>query len=378
MNERRSLLVVDDTEAERELIALTLAAAFPGAEIQRADHPIMAQTMCAGHKFQCVLLDYNMPDMDGVSLARQLMVGDAYLPTILMTSIGDEMLAAEALRTGMSDYIPKSRITSESLRRVVDRSIHGCSQARLIDEQRGELENFAFALAHDFKQPIRQITTFAQLISEAIGADAGDEVQRHLAFLTTAASRLGKLVDVMSQYTLLNRPPKLADIGLDGVMASVRFSLAPLLAERGAHLVLPNDAPMVRGNEALMIQVLQNLIINGLLYNRSTVPRVELNIRRQADDWILEIGDNGLGIEAKYLSEIFKPLVRLHNSSEYPGSGLGLTLARKAVLAQHGDIWCESELGRGSIFHVKLPAARRRSRGETRPRRSGGTPGAHA
>jgi signal transduction histidine kinase len=68
-----------------------------------------------------------------------------------------------------------------------------------------------------------------------------------------------------------------------------------------------------------------------------------------------------------YLSEIFKPLVRLHNSSEYPGSGLGLTLARKAILAQDGDIWCESEPGHGSVFHISLPAA---NGGRKRARRS--------
>lgn len=362
MMARQTMLVVDDSEAERELIALTLGAAFPDAEVRRADHPHTAQKMCAEHQFQCVLLDYNMPDMNGVVLAGELRSADAYLPTVLMTSIGDEMLAAEALRSGMSDYIPKSRITAESIRRTVDRSIHGCAQARLIDEQRGELENFAYALAHDFKQPIRQITTFAQLVSEGIGERAGVEIQQHLTFLGAAAGRLGKLVDVMAQYTLLNRPPELADVDLNSVLASVRFSLAPLLSERAADLVLPSNAPMIRGNESLMVQVLQNLLINGLLYNCSAVPRIELSVRRLASHWILDISDNGVGIEAQYLSEIFKPLVRLHNSSEYPGSGLGLTLARKAVLAQNGDIWCESEPGRGSVFHVSLPTAHGRKR----------------
>jgi signal transduction histidine kinase len=353
----QALLVVDDSDAERELIALTLGAAFPEAEVRRADHPLTAQRMCAEHQFQCVLLDYNMPDMDGVVLAGELRTANAYLPTVLMTSIGDEMLAAEALRSGMSDYIPKSRITAESIRRTVDRSIHGCSQARLIDEQRGELENFAYALAHDFKQPIRQITTFAQLVSEGIGEGAGVEIQQHLTFLGDAASRLGKLVDVMAQYTLLNRPPELADVDLNSVLAALKFTLAPLLSERGGDLVLPSKAPMVRGNEALMVQVLQNLVVNGLLYNRSPAPRVELRVRKLAGRWRLDIIDNGIGVEVDYLSEIFKPLVRLHNSSEYPGSGLGLTLARKAILAQDGDVWCESEPGHGSVFHISLPAA---------------------
>jgi signal transduction histidine kinase len=352
-----ALLVVDDSQAERQLMEITLGAAFPRAEVLSASCPSQAKAMCEGRHFDCVLLDYNMPEMDGLMLAHQLKAADTYLATVLMTSVGDEMLAAEALRSGISDYIPKGRITAESIQRSVGRSILACSQARLIDEQRLELENFAYALAHDFKQPIRQITTFSMLIAEQLrGVQAGD-VQRHLAFLTGAATRLGKLVDVMSQYTLLNQPPDIADVDLGQVVDAVRSSLAPYLAERAGQFESPAHLPSIRGNETLMIQVLQNLVINGLRYNRSPAPRVELSAVREDGHWVLALRDNGVGIEAAYLTEIFNPLVRLHNAAEYPGAGLGLTLARKAVTAQNGTIWCESELGRGSVFRIRLPAA---------------------
>jgi hypothetical protein len=352
-----SLLIVDDSPAERQLMALTLGDAFPEADIRSTGHPALAMQMCAEHAFDCVLMDYNMPDMDGLVLAHQLKAEHSYLATVLMTSFGDEMLAAEALRSGISDYIPKTRITKESLQRTVGRSIQACSLARVIDEQRGELENFAYALAHDFKQPIRQIITFAELVFDKIGSHDDDEVRQHLTFLSDAAGRLGRLVDVMSQYTLLNRPPELADVDLSKVVESVRVQLAPFIAERQGEFVSPRSAPRVRGNETLMTQVLQNLVMNGLRYNKSPAPRVEMTARKEEGHWIIDVSDNGVGIEAAYLTEIFKPLMRLHNASEYPGSGLGLTLARKAVLAQEGAIWCDSEPGGGSVFHVQLPAA---------------------
>ena len=353
----RSLLVIDDSEGERELIALALDGAFPGVNVRGSAYPMAAQQLCQEQDFDCVLLDYNMPLKDGLTLAEELRAEFAYLPIILMTSVGDEMLAAQALRSGVSDYLPKSRISAYSFRRTVDRSIQSCGQAKLIDEQRGELENFAYALAHDFKQPIRQITTFAQMISEDLDGGNTAETQRHLTYLSDAASRLGKLVDVMAQYTLLNQPPELADVDLGRIVATIRASLVPYLAELSAQFISPAQAPRVRGNETLMTQVLQNLVINGLQYNRSAVPRVELTARRDAETWIIDVVDNGLGIEPEYLAEVFKPLVRLHNASEYPGSGLGLTLARKAVLAQKGAIWCESTPGAGSVFHIRLPAA---------------------
>ena len=357
MSTRPSVLIVDDSPAERQLMAQALRAAFPEALIETAAHPRAAKEMCAAGAFDCALIDYNMPDMDGMMLAHQLKTEHGYLATVLTTSFCDEMLAAEAMRSGVSDYIPKSRITTESLQRIVGRSIYACSQSRLIDEQRGEIENFAYALAHDFKQPIRQIITFAMLVGEQLSElDAGD-AKRHLEFLRDAAARLGALVDVMSRYTLLNQPPELSDIDLNRVALGVKNSLASLLSERQGEFLTPEEAPAVRGNEILLSQILQNLVINGLRYNRSKTPRVSMSVRRQGAQVIIDVGDNGVGIEAGYLAEIFKPLVRLHTAAEYPGSGLGLTLARKAALVQEGAIWCESTPGGGSVFHVQLPAA---------------------
>jgi signal transduction histidine kinase len=357
MPTRRLLLTVDDSEAEREIMAHTLGAAFPGAEIRRVANPSMVQNICEEQHFDCVLLDYNMPEMDGLTLARLLRAANAYLPIILVTNVGDEMLVAEAIRGGVSDYIAKSRVTTDSIRHIVGRSIHEGAQARVIDEQRNELENFAYALAHDFKQPIRQIITFSQMISEELGSVELGGVHKHLAFLGHAATRLDKLVDMMVQYTLLSQPPELSAVDLNSVLAAISASLEPLLAERGAELVTPRAAPSVQGNETLMIQVLQNLIVNGLRYNRSAVPRVELSARSDTESCVIEIRDNGIGIAAEYLAEIFKPLVRLHAASEYPGTGLGLTLARKAIFAQKGEIWCESTPGSGSVFLVRLPVA---------------------
>ncbi|MBV9510015.1 MAG: hypothetical protein JO303_07015, partial [Caulobacteraceae bacterium] len=218
-------------------------------------------------------------------------------------------------------------------------------------------------LAHDFKQPIRQITTFTQLISEGMRDVVEPELNQHLTFLRDAARRLGKLVDVMSQYTLLNQPPELTDIDLKRVLANVKAVLAPYLAERRAKLTAPPRSVKVRGNETLLTQVLQNLIVNGLQYNQRSGPRVDITAQRSSGHWTIEVRDNGIGIDAQYLSEIFKPLVRLHTAGEYAGTGLGLTLARKAVLAQKGAIWCESTPRQGSIFHIRLPVAQSLSKG---------------
>jgi light-regulated signal transduction histidine kinase (bacteriophytochrome) len=298
-----------------------------------------------------------MPGMDGLTCAQLLRASHPYLPIVMTTSVGDEMLAARAVTSGVTDYIPKSRITSQSLRRTIEHAIQLSRQGRTIDEQREELENFAYALAHDFKQPIRQIRTFTSLVSNSIRAGQTEGVDQHLAYLNDAARRLGELVDVMSQYTLLNNPPEIGEVDLNHVFEDVRSSLAPLLEERSGALNV-GAAPAARGNETLMRQVLQNLVVNGLKYNRSSRPIVTISAETRLNDCVISVKDNGIGIEAHYLDVIFKPLARLHSNAEFSGAGLGLTLARKAILAQGGAIWCKSKPGEGAEFFVRVPLPR--------------------
>jgi hypothetical protein len=351
-----SLLIVDDDQAERTLTTRLAQDTFPGAEIKAVGDALAAREVCKTDAFDCVILDYNMPGMDGMACAQRLRAAFPYLPIVMSTGYGDEMLAAHAVTSGVTDYIPKSRINGQSLCRVVENAIRVTRQARLIDEQRSELENFAFALAHDFKQPIRQIATFANLVSQAVADGRADDVGRHLSFLTGAAQRLGNLVDVMSQYTLLSQPPAMGDVDLGAVFENVRRSLEPYIAERHGE-VRYGKAPMVRGNEALVSQVIQNLIVNGLKYNTGTTPSVDIASEAQDGHCIIRVRDNGIGIEPQYAEEIFKPLMRLHTKTEYSGTGLGLTLARKALTAMDGSILCQSQPGEGTTFIVRLPLA---------------------
>jgi len=122
------LLLVDDSHADRELTTLTLSAAFPGAAIHQCADPLAVAGLCETQTFDCVLLDYNMPHMDGMTLTGGLRARFAYLPIILLTSVGDELLATKALHSGVSDYLPKSHINARSIQRPAAR--RGSSMSR--------------------------------------------------------------------------------------------------------------------------------------------------------------------------------------------------------------------------------------------------------
>ncbi len=349
--ETKAFLVVDDDPAERSILADTIKAAFPGADVRQMGDPDRVLSLVGECEFDCVLMDYNMPQMDGLALAKALRALSPYLALVMVTGVGDETLAADAVRSGVSDYIPKSRINPDAVRRALSRAIHENELAHTIAEQRKELESFAYALAHDFKQPIRQIRTFTKLIENELKPGDNQEMQQHLTFLSEAARRLGNLVDVMAQYTLLSKVPQLGEVDLAKVICEVRDAVAAFMAERRGELAV-GELPKIRGNQTLMIQVIQNLIVNGMIYNKSRVPRVEISGEVQDSRCLIAVRDNGIGIESGYLTEIFTPLKRLHPSSEFPGTGLGLTLARKAVVQQGGRVWCKSEVGKGTTFYV--------------------------
>ncbi|HVY87194.1 MAG TPA: ATP-binding protein [Caulobacterales bacterium] len=354
---QRAFYLLDDDAAERRIMSHLIGDAFPSAVIEQSGNPGEAMEACLHGRYDCVLLDYNMPQTNGVVFASELRAHQRYLPMVLVTGAGDEMLVAEAMRSGVTDYIPKSRINAESIQRTVERAMQNCAQTRIIEEQREELETFAYALAHDFKQPIRQIRTFSQFLSEELPPNEDQTVAKHLAYLDQAARRLSNLVDVMSHYTLLRQTPDIGPLRLDSVIAQVLEALSQLLGERDAEISVRGCAIAILGNETLVAQVLQNLIVNGLKYNKSAVPCIAIQGSADRQHCIIAVHDNGVGIAPQYLSEIFQPLVRLHTQSEYEGTGLGLTLARKALAVQNGQIWCESSVGVGSTFYVRLPLA---------------------
>lgn len=357
--ERPSILFVDDDPMYLEVVTILSSEAFPESDVDTLEDSAMAQSICAAKKYDCVFLDYRMPKLDGLACGKNLRRSFPYLPIVLMTGAGDEMVATSALQNGATDYIPKLRLGVQSMERTVRNAINVTHQRRVIDEQRADLETFAFALAHDFKQPLRQMETFTKMISKGLGDGQPPAIARPLAYLCTAARQLSNLVDVMSQYTLLNKPVTIGDIRVGRVVDEVLTSLSAYIEERNGRVVLERDL-VLRGNAVMMGQALQNLIINGLKYNSRADPTVWINMKDAEEYTELLVSDNGIGIERGSLETIFSPLVRLHSQTEYAGVGLGLAMVRKAVAAQNGTIICRSRPGVGSEFLIsfrKTPGA---------------------
>lgn len=311
-----------------------------------------------------ILLDVVMEEHDSGLKFVEWMRGRGYAKQRIILRTGQPGYAPEidvVRNYDINDYRAKGELTQTRLVTAMTAAIRTFEQFWLIEEQRATLEQFAYALAHDFRQTTRQIKVYSQKIAHHFDDDDDDSgAPQALCYLSGAARRLGALVEVMAQYTLLSQTPEIERVEIEHVLRDVREAIDPLLRETDGELKISASGACM-ANSAMIGHVLQILIANGLQHNDETFPRVEVDAVIEGDLCKIAVRDNGVGIEPEYLEEIFKPHLRLRGAGLLPGTGLGLTLSRRAVEALGGNIWCESHLGGGSTFIVSLPAAKPRS-----------------
>jgi light-regulated signal transduction histidine kinase (bacteriophytochrome) len=111
----------------------------------------------------------------------------------------------------------------------------------------------------------------------------------------------------------------------------------------------------IMGDRSQLVQLMQNLIGNGLTYHGDKPPHLHISAERGGKEWIFSVRDNGIGIDPKYYEQIFEIFKRLHDQKDYPGTGIGLAVCRRVVNRHGGKIWVESEPGHGTTFHFTIP-----------------------
>jgi light-regulated signal transduction histidine kinase (bacteriophytochrome) len=132
-------------------------------------------------------------------------------------------------------------------------------------------------------------------------------------------------------------------------------NLADDIEHTGSEIMFGNDMPIVNGNPIRFTRVLQNLIGNGLKYQpKGSKSYIQIKAKDKTDLWEFSVEDNGIGINEKYYNKIFLPFQRLHNQREYKGTGIGLTISKKIVESWGGDLWCDSTLGKGTVFYFTI------------------------
>jgi signal transduction histidine kinase len=226
-----------------------------------------------------------------------------------------------------------------------------------LERSNRELSQFSYAVSHDLQAPVRRVRALTQLLERRDDSSTVDH-SHLLTLIEQATSGMERLIESLLRYAQagqgqLNRQRVL----VDGIIESVRMTLAPLITETGATIIC-KPLPAVEADPVLLEQLLQNLIVNALRYHRpEEAPVIEISGSVSGEVWQFAVKDNGQGIPLNYHDHVFEPLKRLH-ASETPGTGLGLALCRTITARHGGRIWVESEgAGCGATFRFTLSAA---------------------
>lgn len=219
------------------------------------------------------------------------------------------------------------------------------------------LADFAFIVAHELKEPLAGLRAYCELLWEEYESRLDSDGRRCLGTLLVMCDRLGVSIDGLLAYCRAGQSvPSKTAVDLNDVVERLRQTLRPSVGSAGPAVRVVDRLPVVRGDATLIGKVFRNLISNGLKFNRSRQPCVEIGCLAE-DPPVIYVRDNGIGIAKAHHEEVFTIFRRLHSRSQYDGSGAGLTIAGKIVESHGGQIWLESEPGRGATFYFSLGPA---------------------
>jgi len=160
--------------------------------------------------------------------------------------------------------------------------------------------------------------------------------------------------DLLAYSRVGTRGKDFHEVEVEGALRRAVTNLRAAIEESGASVTW-DALPTVIADDLQLTQLFQNLIGNALKFRSASVPRVSVSATEKEKEWEFKVRDNGIGIEPQYFERIFMVFQRLHNKTEYPGTGIGLAICKKVVERHGGRIWVEAQPGEGSAFHFTLP-----------------------
>ncbi|MEK8052345.1 response regulator [Ideonella sp. DXS22W] len=327
-----------------------------------------------------VLTDFRLPGDSGLDLLKALREGRGLdLPVLLTTGQGSEDVAAEALRLGATDYLPKhahflavlpvalenawhrvqaareqaalQRLNAELEQRVAERT-------RALETSNRELDAFAYSVSHDLRAPLRSIDGLSSLLLRDHVAGIDDDGRHMLQLLRDSAQRMDRLIrDLLSFARSAREPLARQPVPVRALVQSCLDEHAQVLAQRGVTVQL-GELPDCEADTRLLRQAFANLIDNALKFTaRQTAPWIAVRGWREACGAVVyEVRDNGAGFDMRYAGKLFGVFQRLHRADEFEGTGVGLAIVARIVERHGGRIAAEAAPGEGACFTLSFSA----------------------
>ncbi|MDP1682377.1 MAG: PAS domain S-box protein, partial [Burkholderiales bacterium] len=220
-----------------------------------------------------------------------------------------------------------------------------------------ELETFAYSVSHDLKAPLRGIDGYSQLLLETHAAELDEEGRTFLANIRHGAWQMARLIEDLLAYSRIERRVLQTDqVDLPRLLQMTIAERAEEIAARGVTMKVDIPPQAVTADRDGLAMALRNLLDNALKFTRDALhPTIEIGIRREAHSCILWMRDNGIGFDMRFHERIFEIFQRLQLVEDFPGTGIGLAIVRRALQRMGGRTWAESTPGQGATFYLELP-----------------------
>jgi signal transduction histidine kinase len=238
------------------------------------------------------------------------------------------------------------------------RGANATLEQRSHDLQRSnsELEQFAYVASHDLQEPLRKVASFCQLLQRRYAGRLDAKADEYIEHAVDGAKRMQALINDLLAFSRVGRTAQRREPVSCAVLLAQAWANLAADVRRTHATIEVGELPVVLGEASLLTAVFQNLIGNALKFCADEPPRVSVSARRDGESWLFSFRDNGIGIEPEYAERIFVIFQRLHDKATYPGTGIGLAMARKIIEYHGGRIWLDTTITAGARFWFTLPA----------------------
>jgi two-component system, sensor histidine kinase and response regulator len=386
-DDRVNILLVDDQPAN--LLALEAMLQGLGQNLVKAESGREALKWLLTHEFAVILLDVKMPEMDGFETASLIHERDKsrHTPIIFLTAAEkSETQAVRGYAVGAVDYLVKpvvpefvrskvsvfvelakktellrrqTRLLQDSEQEARELAAARADLVRDLEHKNRELESFSYAVSHDLRAPLRRIESFARALTESQADKLDATGVRFLDRIREASQQMSQLIDDVLHLSRLTRAElRDQELDLSALVGMILERLKEAEPERNVEVKI-RPGVIATGDAQLLRIALHNLLENAWKFTgKQPAARIEFGVTSIAGEPTFFVRDNGAGFDMNYVERLFGPFQRLHLTSEFPGTGIGLATVQRIIHRHGGKVWAEGTVGQGATFHFTIGRSR--------------------
>jgi len=350
-----NILLVDDRE--ENLISLESILEQEGRNIFKATSGNEALKIALTEEIGLILLDVQMPDMDGFEVARLLRENSKtqHITVIFVTAISkEEKFAIQGYGEGAVDYlhkpleinIVKAKVAVFEKLYLQKKDLQG--YADRIEKINKQLDEFVYIVSHDLKAPLRGLASLATFLEDELGANPKPEALDILNMMKSRTARMQNLIDGILHYSRMgNSKMEREKVNLKELINNIIDLICP---PSNFTIEFPDNLPILYTEKIKLHEVFQNMISNGIKYNDKEKGLLKISCKEMEDRFEFAVSDNGVGIKPEHQEKIFGIFQTLQPKDKIESTGIGLTIVKKIIEQQDGTILVESEFGKGTTF----------------------------